>query len=71
MPDPLRQGLAEMGFAEGRNVSVEYRSGSSRRQLTALAADLVLRRPAVSYGWCGVGGQVRDANNPNRIYCRD
>ena len=46
MPDPFRQGLAEMGFAEGRNVSVQYRSGSSQ-QLTALAADLVLRRLAV------------------------
>jgi putative tryptophan/tyrosine transport system substrate-binding protein len=46
MPDPFRQGLAEMGFAEGHNVSVEYRSGSPQ-QLTALAADLVLQRPAV------------------------
>jgi putative tryptophan/tyrosine transport system substrate-binding protein len=46
IPDPFRQGLAEMGFAEGRNVSVQYRSGSSQ-QITALAADLVLRRPAV------------------------
>jgi putative tryptophan/tyrosine transport system substrate-binding protein len=46
MPDPFRQGLAEMGFTEGRNVAVEYRSGSLE-QLTPLAADLVSRRPAV------------------------
>jgi putative tryptophan/tyrosine transport system substrate-binding protein len=60
MPDPFRRGLAEMGFAEGRKVSVEYHSGS-RQQLPALAADLVLRRPAVIVA--GSGGSAVDARS--------
>src|SRR5271169_6331085 len=46
--DPFRQGLAESGFVEGRNLAIEYRSaeGHSER-LPALAADLVLRKHAL------------------------
>jgi putative tryptophan/tyrosine transport system substrate-binding protein len=41
----FRQGLAQLGFSEGRDVTVEYHSGR-RERLSALAADVVRRRPA-------------------------
>ena len=46
--DAFRRGLAEIGFLEGRDVTVEYHTtdGHSER-LSALAADLVLRKVAV------------------------
>src|SRR5215467_3803876 len=43
----LRWGLAEVGFSEGRDVTVEYHSAEGNQErLPALAADLVRRRPA-------------------------
>jgi putative tryptophan/tyrosine transport system substrate-binding protein len=44
----FRQGLAETGYHEGRNVTIEYRwAGSRIDRLPILASDLVGRRPSV------------------------
>ena len=44
----FRQGLKDVGFVEGQNVSIEYRfAGNRDDRLPALAADLVARKVAV------------------------
>src|SRR5436305_5688021 len=44
----IQQGLAEVGYAEGRNVALEYRFAEGRfERLPELAADLVRRGAAI------------------------
>jgi putative ABC transport system substrate-binding protein len=46
--DAFRRGLAEIGFLEGRDVTIDYRTSEGHlEQLPSLAADLVRRRVAV------------------------
>ena len=44
----FREGLKELGFVEGQNVTIEYRYGNNRPdRLPGLVADLLQRRVAV------------------------
>jgi len=44
----FQRGLAEAGFSDGKNITIDYRWGEGRyAALPALAAELVNRRPAV------------------------
>ena len=46
----FRQGLGELGYAEGRNVVIEHRwSSGNYEQLTALAAELVHHFASVNF----------------------
>ena len=52
--DAFHRGLAEIGFLEGRDVTVEYHTAAGHlEQLPSLAADLVRRRVAVIYASTG------------------
>ena len=52
----FRNGLSEMGFVEGKNVAIEYRSAEFQYdRLPALVAELVRRRVAVIYS---TGGSI-------------
>jgi putative ABC transport system substrate-binding protein len=47
----FEQGLKEAGFVDGQNVAIDYRWGNDQSdRLSALAADLIRRQPAVIVG---------------------
>src|SRR5215469_7150204 len=47
-PEGLRRGLAELGYVEGRNLTIEYRRAECQYdRLPAMAADLVRRKVSV------------------------
>jgi putative ABC transport system substrate-binding protein len=48
-PDAFRQGLADAGYVEGRNVAIEFRLANQAGLLSGLAADLVSREVAVIF----------------------
>jgi ABC-type uncharacterized transport system substrate-binding protein len=49
IPASFRNGLAEMGYVEGRNVAIEVRSTTQNDRLPALAAELVQRGVTVIF----------------------
>ena len=66
----FRQGLAEAGYSEGRNVTVEYHILDGFDRLPAVMDDLARRRVAViaATGRCARGrGKSRNSNNPDRL----
>jgi putative tryptophan/tyrosine transport system substrate-binding protein len=50
---PALQRLAEMGYVEGRNLTVEYRFANQEERFPSLVADLVQRRVSVIYAGSG------------------
>jgi len=60
----FHQGLKELGFVEGQNVTMEYRWANGQYdRLAALAIDLHCCKP--SFGAAGKGG---DHDDPNCLY---
>jgi putative ABC transport system substrate-binding protein len=59
LPAAFRRGLGETGYADGRNVAIEYRFAENQHdRLPALAADLVGRKVNVIAA-TGGGASVR------------
>jgi putative tryptophan/tyrosine transport system substrate-binding protein len=64
----FRQGLGELGFVEGRNVSIEYRWAESQYdRLAGLAADLVGRQPDVIHTTAASGAALAAKSNTTTI----
>src|SRR5262245_37013286 len=45
--EAFRQGMRELGYVEGQNITIEYRSGERGAQLTELATELVQQKVEV------------------------
>jgi putative ABC transport system substrate-binding protein len=55
-------GLAKLGYVDGENISLEFRSAShALERLPALAAELVAERPDVLYTWTSGGARAAAA----------
>ena len=61
----FRQGLRELGYAEGHNIVIEYRSAEGRPQLLELANELV--REKVEVIVAGGGPAARSAKEATKI----
>ena len=69
--DGFRRGLAEIGFVEGRDVTVEYHTADGHlERLPSLADDLVRRRVAVIFAIrrFGTGRQDGDTDHPSCLW---
>jgi putative tryptophan/tyrosine transport system substrate-binding protein len=68
LPEPpagLRQGLAEAGYVEGRNLAIEFRGAQNQvDRLPAMAADLVRRRVNVIFAGSPPAARAAKAATP-------
>jgi putative ABC transport system substrate-binding protein len=47
----LREGLGQMGYVEGRNITIEIRATGQYDRLPALAAEFVRQKVDVIFAW--------------------
>ena len=61
--DVFRQGLRELGYAEGQNILFEYRSSDDRTRLAELATELVQWKPDVIVAAGAAAGPAKMATD--------